>query len=71
MAEIRDRLKEFPGIQINFGQPIQHQFDELLSGVRAQLAIKVYGEELDEIRETAESMRAALEGIEGSGRPLR
>ncbi len=63
--EIRIRLEGFPGIQINLGQPIQHQFDELLSGVRAQLAIKVYGEDLDEIRETAEQMRAALEGIEG------
>ena len=65
MAEIRSKLEDFPGIQINLGQPIQHQFDELLSGVRAQLAIKVYGERLDEIRETAEQMRAALEGIEG------
>jgi cobalt-zinc-cadmium resistance protein CzcA len=63
--EIRIRLEDFPGIQVNIGQPIQHQFDELLSGVRAQLAIKVYGEDLDEIRETAEQMRAALEGIEG------
>ncbi len=65
MAEIRSRLENFPGIQVNLGQPIQHQFDELLSGVRAQLAIKIYGEGLDEIRETAEQMRAALQDIEG------
>jgi cobalt-zinc-cadmium resistance protein CzcA len=65
MAEIRSKLDGFPGIQVNLGQPIQHQFDELLSGVRAQLAIKIYGESLDEIRETAEQMRAAIEGIEG------
>jgi cobalt-zinc-cadmium resistance protein CzcA len=64
-AEIRERLEGYPGVQVNLGQPIQHQFDELLSGVRAQLAIKVYGEELGEIRETAESMRNALDGIEG------
>ncbi len=63
--ELRERLKGYPGVQINFSQPIQHLFDEMLSGSRAQLAIKVYGEELDEIRETAESMRAALEGVEG------
>ena len=63
--ELRDRLKAYPGIQVNFSQPIQHLFDEMLSGSRAQLAIKVYGEELDVIRETAEAMRVALEGIEG------
>ena len=62
---IREKIEGFPGVQINIGQPIQHQFDELLSGVRAQLAIKVYGEELDEIRETAESLRAAIEGVDG------
>jgi len=64
-AEIRRLLAGYPGVQVNIGQPIQHQFDELLSGVRAQLAIKVYGEDLDEIRETAEQMRAALDGIAG------
>lgn len=65
MENMRSRLEGFPGIQVNLGQPIQHQFDELLSGVRAQLAIKIYGENLNEIRETAEQMRAALEDIEG------
>jgi len=64
-AEIRRQVEGFPGVQINIGQPIQHQFDELLSGVRAQLAIKVYGEDLDEIRRTAEQLRASIEGIEG------
>ncbi|VGO17627.1 Cobalt-zinc-cadmium resistance protein CzcA [Pontiella desulfatans] len=63
--EMRERLKDYPGMQVNFSQPIQHLFDALLSGSRAQLAIKVYGEDLDEIRETAESMRMALEGIDG------
>jgi cobalt-zinc-cadmium resistance protein CzcA len=62
---IRDRLAGWPGVQINIGQPIQHQFDELLSGVRAQLAIKIYGEDLGEIRETAEHLREAMEDIEG------
>lgn len=63
--EMRERLKDYPGMQVNFSQPIQHLFDALLSGSRAQLAIKVYGEDLDEIRVTAESMRMALEGIDG------
>jgi cobalt-zinc-cadmium resistance protein CzcA len=63
--ELRERLEEYPGVQINFSQPIQHLFDEMLSGSRAQLAIKVYGEDLAEIRKTAVSMRSALEAIEG------
>jgi cobalt-zinc-cadmium resistance protein CzcA len=63
--DLRARLKGYPGLQVNFSQPIQHLFDEMLSGSRAQLAIKVYGEELDEIRQTAESMRMALEPIDG------
>lgn len=63
--ELRERLDGYPGVQINFSQPIQHLFDEMLSGSRAQLAIKVYGEELDVIRKTAESMRTAMEGIPG------
>jgi len=65
VEELRGRLKGFPGVQVNFSQPIQHLFDEMLSGSRAQLAIKVYGEELDEIRGTAESLRAAIESVEG------
>lgn len=63
--ELRQRFDGWPGVQVNFSQPIQHLFDELLSGSRAQLAIKVYGEELDEIRETAEAMRTAIEGVDG------
>ncbi len=63
--ELRPRLEAFPGVQVNFSQPIQHLFDEMLSGVRAQLAIKIYGEDLDEIRGVAEEMRSALSGIEG------
>lgn len=62
---LRMRLEDYPGVQVNFSQPIQHLFDEMLSGSRAQLAIKVYGEDLDEIRITAESMRLVLEEVEG------
>jgi len=63
--DLRHRLEEFPGVQINFSQPIQHLFDEMLSGVRAQLAIKIYGEDLDQIRNSAEEMRGVLSGING------
>jgi len=63
--ELRERLRGWPGVQVNFSQPIQHLFDELLSGTRSQLAIKVYGENLDQIRRTAETMRTELERVDG------
>jgi cobalt-zinc-cadmium resistance protein CzcA len=62
---IKARLKEFPGVQLNFTQPIQNAFDELLSGVRAQLAIKVYGEDLDLLRQKAEEIRNAIDLVPG------
>jgi len=62
---INARLKPFPGVQLNFTQPIQNAFDELLSGVKAQLAIKVYGEELDVLRRTAEDIRGAIDTVPG------
>lgn len=65
VAEMRHRLDEFPGVQVNISQPIQNQFDELLSGVKAQLAIKIYGENIDQIRGVAEDVGATIAGVEG------
>ena len=62
---LSDRLGDFPGVQLNFTQPIQNLFDELLSGVRTQLAIKVYGENIDTLRTYAELTGQAVEGIPG------
>ena len=59
------RLKPFPGVQLNFTQPIQNAFDELLSGIKAQLAIKVYGEELSVLRQKAEEIRGTIDNIPG------
>jgi len=58
-------LSEYPGIQLNFTQPIQNLFDELLSGVRTQLAIKVYGEDLAVLRSLAEEVKTEVEGVPG------
>jgi len=59
------RLSEYPGIQLSFTQPIQNLFDELLSGVRTQLAIKLYGEDLDILRLTAEEIEGVIKPVEG------
>ena len=62
--ELRRRLAVLPAA-VNIGQPISHRLDHLLSGVRAQIALKVYGDDLDTLRSVAERLRAALAGIEG------
>jgi len=62
---IEAKLKPFPGVQLNFTQPIQNAFDELLSGIKAQLAIKIYGEDLDILREKAEEVRGAVKDVPG------
>jgi cobalt-zinc-cadmium resistance protein CzcA len=58
-------LGAFAGVQLNFTQPIQNAFDELLSGVKAELAIKLYGEDLTVLRTKADEIRAAIQDIPG------
>ena len=63
-AEIRSRLSILP-VSINIGQPIAHRLDHMLSGVRAQIALKIYGEDLDTLRRLAETMRERLAAVAG------
>ncbi|WP_416400159.1 efflux RND transporter permease subunit [Alicycliphilus denitrificans] len=63
-ADIRARLAPLPAA-ISMGQPISHRIDHMLSGVRSQIAIKLFGEDLDTLRGQAESLRARLSGIAG------
>jgi len=64
MADIRSRLSSLP-MAVNIGQPISHRLDHLLSGVRAEIALKVYGEDLDTLRTLAETLREKLSRIDG------
>ncbi|MES3010114.1 MAG: efflux RND transporter permease subunit [Pseudomonadota bacterium] len=63
-ADIRSRIASLPAA-ISIGQPISHRIDHLLSGVRAQIAIKVYGDDLDTLRGQAEALRQRLSRIGG------
>jgi HME family heavy-metal exporter len=63
-ADIRARLAVLP-VTTNIGQPISHRLDHMLSGVRAQIALKIFGEDLDAMRAIAEEYRAELEAIPG------
>jgi HME family heavy-metal exporter len=62
--DIRTRLAILPAVS-NVGQPISHRLDHLLSGVRAQIALKVYGDDLDTLRGLAAEMRERLGKIPG------
>lgn len=64
VADIRARLSILP-VAVNVGQPISHRLDHMLSGVRAQLALKVYGDDLDTLRSVAETLRAQIADIPG------
>ena len=63
-ADIRARLVNLPA-SIEVGQPISHRIDYMLSGVRSQIAIKIFGEDLDVLRGQADSLRSRLAGIQG------
>jgi cobalt-zinc-cadmium resistance protein CzcA len=65
VAALSGELSSWPGVQLNFTQPIQNAFDELLSGIKAQLAIKLYGEDLSILREKADEVSAAIEDVVG------
>ncbi len=63
-ADIRSRISSLPAA-IGIGQPISHRIDHLLSGVRAQIAIKIYGDDLDILRGQAEALRQRLSALPG------
>ncbi|MEN9420507.1 MAG: hypothetical protein RI988_4128 [Pseudomonadota bacterium] len=64
MADIRERLSTLPA-QVAIGQPISHRLDHLLSGVRAQIAVKIFGDDTDTLRGLAEQLRAQLATVPG------
>jgi HME family heavy-metal exporter len=63
-ADIRSRLVNIPAA-ISIGQPISHRIDHLMSGVRAPIAIKIYGEDLDTLRGQAAALRERLASVRG------
>ena len=65
-ALIRNELGEVPGVLTNFNQPIAMTVDELLEGIRAELAIKVFGDDLDVLKETADKISAVIQTVEGA-----
>ena len=65
LSDIRERLTNLPGMVINIGQPISHRIDHMISGVRAQIAIKLFGDDLSVLRDKAEEIKTVMSGVSG------
>ncbi len=66
VEKLEERLRSLPGNNYEFTQPIQMRFNELISGVRADLGIKLYGDDLDTLYSSAADILQVLNGIEGA-----
>lgn len=64
VADFRNRLAVLP-LSINIGQPISHRLDHMLSGVRAEIALKIFGDDFDKLRSAAEDLRVRMARIPG------
>jgi len=67
IAKMKIVLETIPGLNYEFSQPIEMRFNELISGVRQDIAIKIFGEDLDLLAEKAEEVQTLVAGIKGIG----
>ncbi len=65
LEHVRTRLSLLPGVNVTIGQPISHRIDHMLSGTRANVAIKIFGDDLHQLRSIGEGVQAAVSGIVG------
>lgn len=66
VAEMNAAVEQVPGSRYEFIQPIQMRFNELIAGVRSDVAIKIYGDDLDQLAETADAVLGVVSSVEGS-----
>lgn len=65
MHEIRDKLSHLNGVNVEIGQPISHRMDAMLSGTQAQIAIKLFGDNLTRMYRTGQEIQRAIQPVEG------
>jgi CzcA family heavy metal efflux pump len=66
LGHIRRVLKEIPGIGVSLGQPISHRIDHMMSGVKSQIAIKIFGENQAELRRLADEVKTQVAAVDGA-----
>ena len=66
LAAVKDVVEKLPGQNYEFSQPIQLRFNELISGVRSDVAVKVFGDDMEVLNQTALKIAGVLQGIAGS-----
>jgi heavy metal efflux pump (cobalt-zinc-cadmium) len=64
-ADVRERLGRIPGISVEVGQPISHRLDHMLSGTKANIAIKLFGTDLNRLYTLGTNIKSVISGIEG------
>ena len=67
IEKIKEKISVIPGVNFVFTQPVELRFNELLTGVREDVAIKIYGEDLDVLAEKAQEMAAIIQTVDGAG----
>ncbi len=65
-AALREKLSAFPGVELGYTQPIQMRVDELVSGVKSQIAVKVFGDDLSRLADIGDEVAGVLSSIEGA-----
>ena len=65
LAALREQFSVIPGMNITIGQPISHRIDHMLSGTRANIAVKIFGEHLGTLRALAEDVKKTMSAVEG------
>ena len=65
IADIREKLGSLPGVNVEIGQPISHRIDAMLSGTKANIAIKLFGDDLNKMFSLGNQIKAAIKDVEG------
>ena len=67
VEEMRKLFVKIPGLRVAFSQPIEMRMNELVAGIRSDIGIKIYGDDLETLRELSDEVQKVLGGIEGRG----